>query len=811
MRIKKVRAGAFGPLRGEELELADGMTVISGPNESGKSTWNAAIYAALCGMRRGRGAPVTADREFRARHLPWAGDDWRVSAVIELDGGRTVELHHDLSDLVDCHATDTVLGSDLTGEILFEGTPDGSAWLGLNRRTFHSVACVRQAQILQVIEDSKHLQDDLQRAAATAGADQTAARALELIDEVQREWVGLDRANSTRPLRQAKQRLAQAQQEEERVRRLHDGWQTDLERLADLRARAGAATGRLGVAEAAQAAADLAVAEQRLERIRELAQRNPIPPPEPADPARSGSVDRALAEWDHRPHPSLPHGDDATTLRAHLDALPAPPPSDLPPVTETTARPSTATTSTRHTGASGPALAMLGLGTGLLITGIALAVFGPPAIGAALAGTGAAAMVAGAMVAHAHRRVGHGVGHGVRTGADPDVARLEARLQQSERARQSEQRAELERRLQERTAAEQRFATDQTRVAEAAEALRAAARGCGLADEQLHAAPDVLAEALRTWRAADQAAAHRRAHARQEWGELQALLAGHTPEQLEAEVAARRAGAAGLAGAVDAARLSDWTWGGDPDQQLARLRAESTDLDRELAAFRREVEVRTDGVCSVAEAVEAVTAAQADLDAVETLGDDLATARRFLADAQDRAHRNIAPRLADAIQPWLGHVTCGRYQEVRVDPEKLEVRVMAPDGRWRAATQLSQGTTEQIYLLLRIAMADILTTPGMSCPLLLDDVLVQSDPQRSLALLELLVEESDRRQVILFSQEDDVTTWARERLTDDGCSTDLNRHRHIELPASASVGTRSSAPPQRPEDPDLKLDPVQPV
>jgi uncharacterized protein YhaN len=675
MRIRRVGADAFGPLCGEELELADGMTVITGPNESGKSAWHAAIYAALCGMRRARGAQQGPDRAFRSRHRPWTGERWKVGALVELDDGRTVELHHDLDGLVDCHATDAVLGGDLTGEILFEGTPDGSAWLGLNRRTFLSVACVRQAQILQVIEDATHLQADLQRAAATAGADQTAARALEVIDEVQRERVGLERANSTRPLRRAGQRLAEAQAEEARARALHQRWQADLERLADLRAGAGEAAGRLRVAVAARAATDLAAAERRLERIRELTARKPVEPPELIAPGSSAATNRAPVARGRRP---------------------------------------------------GLSLALLGTSVALLAAGIVLAVVGPRALGAAMAAAGTAGILLTAPMVRS-RGSAHTTGHGALPAAifgEPDVALLQAR---------------------------------------------------------------------------------------QERGELQALLAGQTPEQLDAEMANRRSHTAELAGAVGADQLSAWRWEGGPDQQIAGLRAESTDLERELSALQREVDVRTDGVCPVAEATEAVTVARQEVDRVETLRDDLTTTRRFLEAAKDRAHRNLAPQLAEAVRPWLGEVTSGRYTDVRVDPEALEVRVMAPDGRWRDATRLSQGTAEQVYLLLRIALADILTTPGTSCPLLLDDVLVQSDPQRSLALLELLLAESERRQVILFSQEDDVSTWARERLAGHDHTDMPGRHRHIELPSPASVGTRSSAPPQRPEDPDLTLDLVQPV
>jgi predicted ATP-dependent endonuclease of OLD family len=70
MRIRKVTAHAFGPLVGETLEFADGMTVVVGDNESAKSSWHAAIYAALCGRRRGRGQPRKDEQRFIDLHKP---------------------------------------------------------------------------------------------------------------------------------------------------------------------------------------------------------------------------------------------------------------------------------------------------------------------------------------------------------------------------------------------------------------------------------------------------------------------------------------------------------------------------------------------------------------------------------------------------------------------------------------------------------------------------------------------------------------------------------------------------------------------
>jgi uncharacterized protein YhaN len=126
-------------------------------------------------------------------------------------------------------------------------------------------------------------------------------------------------------------------------------------------------------------------------------------------------------------------------------------------------------------------------------------------------------------------------------------------------------------------------------------------------------------------------------------------------------------------------------------------------------------------------------------------------------------HRDLAPELATRTAGHLAQVTGGRYDEVRVDPATLEVRVRDEHGELRRAGQLSHGTAEQIYLLLRVAMADVLARYE-SCPLLLDDPTVHADPARTRALLTVLHQISRERQVVLFTQEAAVATWAAATL-----------------------------------------------
>jgi hypothetical protein len=317
MLIRSVTAHAFGPLAGVTLPFGDGMTVVHGANESAKSTWHAAIYAALCGRRRGR-APSAEERRFAELHRPWDRTDWVVSAEVLLDDGRRVEVRQDLAGRVDCDVRDLDLGRDCSDEFIADGTPDLARFLGLDRHSFLATACVVQAQVLAVHERAGGLQEHLQRAATTAGADRTAAAALAHIDTYRREQVGTERA-PRRPLRLAVAAVDQAAGALRDANFAHTTYQERLVEVDSLRAEAADARDRLRRRETLAAARDSArAAAERAEAVRAklagveslLAETGDTEPQSPAaDESIAVDVTAALSAWDSRPAVPVPAAD----------------------------------------------------------------------------------------------------------------------------------------------------------------------------------------------------------------------------------------------------------------------------------------------------------------------------------------------------------------------------------------------------------------------------------------------------------------------------------------------------------------------
>ncbi|MYF29529.1 MAG: AAA family ATPase [Gammaproteobacteria bacterium] len=319
MRYLRVIAKPFGPFRHKPLELAPGMNVIHGPNEAGKSTLHSALYVGLCGIRRTQGPPTREDREFAERHRPWNGEggDWKVGALIQLECGRRIELHHDLAAKAGTAIDADIPGSDFSGQLVYDGAVDGSRWLGLNRRSFKAIACVRQADMLGVKESAGFLQDALEKAVATAPADASVASALTGLKEYRGQHVGTLRA-PTKPLCQAIEKARKTRagletaREERRQYREFQARVEDLQRTAEKREQAVKAKKAVQAENAANAAeGDLHRASQLETRISRAPE-----PPSAEDDELATEIRLVRDHWAARPKLV---GSSADQIKSKLD------------------------------------------------------------------------------------------------------------------------------------------------------------------------------------------------------------------------------------------------------------------------------------------------------------------------------------------------------------------------------------------------------------------------------------------------------------------------------------------------------------
>ncbi len=110
-------------------------------------------------------------------------------------------------------------------------------------------------------------------------------------------------------------------------------------------------------------------------------------------------------------------------------------------------------------------------------------------------------------------------------------------------------------------------------------------------------------------------------------------------------------------------------------------------------------------------------------------------------------HDSFGRELNTLVSKLIKDITKGKYQELNVN-EKLKIKTEIDD-KYQHLERLSTGTIDQFYFSLRLAIADLIYKKG-KVPILLDDSFVNYDDQRLRSTLEMLSGEGDR-QILLFT------------------------------------------------------------
>lgn len=155
----------------------------------------------------------------------------------------------------------------------------------------------------------------------------------------------------------------------------------------------------------------------------------------------------------------------------------------------------------------------------------------------------------------------------------------------------------------------------------------------------------------------------------------------------------------------------------------------------EALGQREQLRKQYDGVCQRLKKLEDTYAA-------------LNLALETLNQAKRELQRRFAPRITKRAQAYMEQLTGGRYTRLRWEEDFGVCAGTGEENVLYSALWRSDGTVDQLYLALRLAVAAELTPDA---PLVLDDALVRFDDRRLASALEILSREARQRQILLFT------------------------------------------------------------
>jgi uncharacterized protein YhaN len=681
VRISRLELNHFRRHRDLALDLAPGLTVVRGPNESGKSTIQRALELVLTRRVTSTSGDVDGLRSWGGTSGSDGAPSVRIAFEQEDEDGRhtgsleklfrgakgTVRLEVD-GQVV----TDPTLADQRIAELT--GIP--------SEAFFRSTASVRHHEVADLARDEAVLRDRLQ--ASISGGDRGTSRAKKQLDRAIYELTTKGNKNPGR-LKAAETAVASATIDVEQGERALGQLERDRVQLAEAVERRSEAvteldTRRAMLEKARQAErleAERAAANEKFERYRSAATvleeigqlRDNHPSPIPLTVLRTSVERLRTVDGRIRELKALLSDEIEVTYEA-----PAPP------------------RSWRWAMVVAVLAALAGLGiavAGLIVPGLQLA----SVAGLAVIIVGLAAYLA--------------------------ARRLQLRSQAMRLGRELRD-IDVDRRLRGRSMLQQELVDQELAATQLLEELKlpdlAAAEEL-LAQEQEHAGRierlgaqllglvgSMRPEAIVPERNAAALEVERKTHALEELGPI--AKEPRARERLEVEV--RQAETQ-----LEIARDSE---------ARSRARVEANAIDAEDVAGR----------------VERLASWQEQLGLLQRRARVLATTLSSIEAAERSTMRRATRYLERTMVRDVQRITGGRYRRVRVDDATLGIELFAPErGDWVDVGMLSQGTLDLVYLAARLGLVRLVTGDRRP-PLVFDDPFVTLDDERAAQAVDLL-------------------------------------------------------------------------
>ena len=212
----------------------------------------------------------------------------------------------------------------------------------------------------------------------------------------------------------------------------------------------------------------------------------------------------------------------------------------------------------------------------------------------------------------------------------------------------------------------------------------------------------------------------------------------------------------------------------EPDALAARLEA----LDQQVGVLDAKITAAADAVGSARRTFEGLDAGgggpEAAADAALARAEMDAQAESYLLKraqwvtlrwAVDRYRAQRQNPLLARASTLFATLTLGRYVGLQIDHDAERPRLLGlceDRASLVEVDHMSEGTTDQLFLALRLAAVEQAIAGGVRLPFLADDLFVNFDDARALAGLLVLAELARSTQVLVFTHHAHLCDIARE-------------------------------------------------
>lgn len=178
MKIKKITVDSFGKLKNKNIELSDGINVVKGENESGKSSVARFIRFMFYGFTS-RNTDIS--KNDKKKYQPWDGSACKGSLELSA-GAESYTLRREQA----ARASQSV--TDSSGVPVFKGEVPGEMFLGVDEDTYDKTALVSAGDVY--FDDAVSLSSAIKNMVFSADSSVDSDVALKKLDTLRRSILG---------------------------------------------------------------------------------------------------------------------------------------------------------------------------------------------------------------------------------------------------------------------------------------------------------------------------------------------------------------------------------------------------------------------------------------------------------------------------------------------------------------------------------------------------------------------------------------------------------------------------------------------
>lgn len=131
-------------------------------------------------------------------------------------------------------------------------------------------------------------------------------------------------------------------------------------------------------------------------------------------------------------------------------------------------------------------------------------------------------------------------------------------------------------------------------------------------------------------------------------------------------------------------------------------------------------------------------------------------AKEKLRETKNIYQRSFLPKVLEQTTKYFSDLTNQKYRDVFLTDQEAMLQVEDADGIRFIVTELSQGTRDQLYIALRLALSEIIQKKHQM-PFFIDDAFVHFDPNRLDKMYAIFKQLATKQQIILFTKD---TSWS---------------------------------------------------